>query len=345
MSERHDKNPVSGLSFGYTHPLVSTPFADAVSQPSSFLEPIRQKAEQELDAFRQLAKGAGIAGEATTIAGASGGGRLVYSKETTAKLRSTKWKTPIDSATGLQRAEARDGAGRIRETAKFEPAERDKLATATKGVVAVAHVISSIDTQLQLEKINEKLDALSNFLEAERHGELRGVYASLQKALALRDAGARERALEHCSRALDDLQGRFFATAQAKLRDIRHPADISPLKAIMSRQKTATRELRQALTEAMSDLRLSEFCNQLNAVLHVELGHEEILASNRQSLLENYRELAPLATEKLSYLDEQLVEAVRTKLAVLTLKVDPAEFQVVRGEHSPAEEGDKLDVN
>src|SRR5207244_3668364 len=175
--------------------------------------------------------------------------RLMFSEETVRRLQSGELTIPLDKVTGLRRAEARDKAGRIREGARFETLSRGQRLL--RGVVAAAYVVSALDLQAQLERLDAKLDRLISFQHADRIGELRGVYLSLQKALVEKDAAVRRTQLFEVSRRLDDLQSRFLQTAIAALKAIRNPADISWSEAIFSLQRTAERELRASVGRAL----------------------------------------------------------------------------------------------
>ena len=77
--------------------------------------------------------------------------RLVFSENTKRGLRSGDLAMPTDKSSGLRRAEARDGAGRIREGARFQ--ELDKWERLSHGLVAVARVISALDVETQIERL------------------------------------------------------------------------------------------------------------------------------------------------------------------------------------------------
>jgi hypothetical protein len=314
-----------------SHPIVSVPFEEAVSSPRVLLEGLRQAGKGALESLLAGAELAGEAGKAISMVTSNRGVRLVFSKDTVEKLKAGEWTIPTDGATKLRRAEVRDRGGRIREGAKIQPAS-GRMEAVVRGVVAIAHVVSAVDTQVQLERISEKLDRLSGFLHAERLGELRGIYGSLQKALVDPDESRRARALEDCSRKLDELQGRFLESARAKLNAVRNPAQIGPLTAIFTSQSTAEQTLRREIGDALADLRLCEVSNHLNTMVHLELAQEAALPVHQRALVAGLMGIRDLLVQKAAFLDGDLADALATSVEKSALALSETQLDLDRGE-------------
>jgi hypothetical protein len=309
--------------------IVATPFDTAVSRPAVLLSEC--KARDVRTAFTTSLADTARAGrlaELGRVVQDRDAVRLVFSEETVRRLTSGELKIPIDKATGLPRAEARDSAGRIREGARFESMGRGRRLL--RGVVAAAHVVSALDIQAQLERLDAKLDHLVTLLQADRVGELRGVYLSLQKGLTEPDPVTRRTRLLGVSARLDDLQSRFLETARAELTAIRNPKDISRFQAIFSLQSSAEGALRAGVGRALGDFRLHHLCSVLGALLHAELDEPEALATHARALAAGIESAATLLAEKVGYFDSEAAQA-----ALLTA----TSIQAVRGSL-----GDRLDL-
>jgi hypothetical protein len=288
----------------------TTPFDVVITRPAAvFGEDRARSAKSQFRASLGDAARVARLAKLGRVVPESGAVRLVFSEEALGRLRSGEWAIPVDKVTGLSRAEARDSAGRIREGARFESISGSQRLL--RSVVAAANVISALDLQAQLERLAAKLDRLISFQQADRLGELRGVYLSLQKALVEKDTLARRSQLLQVSRQLDDLQSRFIQTSVAELAAIRNPADISWHEAIFSLQSTAERQLRNAIGRAHEDLRLHQLCAGLGAVVHAELDQPEALATHTAAVAAGIASLAPLLAEKVGYFDEKAAEAAQ----------------------------------
>jgi hypothetical protein len=288
--------------------IVATPFDTVLSGPAVLLSErkARDARAQFTTSLADTAR-AGRLAEFGRVVRDRDAVRLVFSKETVGRLTSGELKIPIDKATGLSRAEARDSAGRIREGARFESMGRGRRLL--RGVVAAAHVVSALDIQAQLERLDAKLDRLIGFQQADRVGELRGVYLSLQKGLTEPDPVTRRAHLLGVSARLDDLQSRFLQTARAELNSIRNPNDISWFQAIFTLQSIAESDLRAGVGRALGDFRLHHLCSVLGSVVHAELDEPEALATHTRALAAGIESAATLFAEKLGYFDSEAAEA------------------------------------
>jgi hypothetical protein len=292
------------------HAIGAMPFDLVLTRPAAaFRENAARIAESQFRASLSDAARVRRLAKLGHIERQSGAVRLVFSEEALGRLRSGDWTIPVDKATGLRRAEVRDAAGRIREGARYDSVSGTQRLL--RSVVAAANVISALDLQAQLERLDAKLDRVISFQQADRLGELRGAYLSLQKALVDPDSRARRSQLLQVSLHLDELQGRFLQTARAELEATPNPEDISWFRAIFSFQSTAERELRTAVARAHEDLRLHQLCARLGAVVHAELDQPEALATQTAAVAAGVASLVPLLAEKVGYFDDAAAEAVR----------------------------------
>jgi hypothetical protein len=129
-----------------------TPFDAVLSEPSRVFGDVevRDAPSQVASDLADLARVVPLA-EFGRLVGEGKAVRLVFSENTKRGLRSGDLAMPTDKSSGLRRAEARDGAGRIREGARFQ--ELDKWERLSHGLVAVARVISALDVETQIERL------------------------------------------------------------------------------------------------------------------------------------------------------------------------------------------------
>jgi hypothetical protein len=308
MSDTDDPVPEALLRLGSAHPITSTSFDAAIATPITIGAPSRKQALSNVEQFLgTVMNGVKVA----AISSSSSGVRLIFSSDTSSKVSSGEWHIPTDRKTGLPRAEARDRSGHIREQAKFESVESvpEKV---TRHIVAAAHVISAVDVAIQLQTISEQITRLSEFMSADRRGELRGVYGSIQRGLADVDAERSFRTLEACALDLERLQGRFYETAKTALDALQDPEQMGILGRFKSPAK-AKRELQEQVGQILGDLRLMEFCSMLAVEVQKELGNASALPIQQAALLDAYDAvLAPL-TVKARYLDLRLAADVERK--------------------------------
>lgn len=297
------------------HPIVSTSFDVALRSPSLLLDPVRVSGAEQLTALLSGVKK--TKGVARLISAVRRNDKvtLVLSKEAQKGIREGGWGFPIDKKTGLLRADLRNARGQLTRPVKFKP---EQLATrAIRGAMALAHVVSAMDVQAQLQDISAKLDRIVCTLSADRLGQLRGVYISLQKALSDSNAGRRTASLRGLSRDLDKLEAQYLENAKAEFASISDPAAIGIVTAIFSRQSTAEQKLRTELGSAMGHLRMAEFCHQLGALVHVALDEQEQLIVHRGAFVAACSDLCELVVEKSSYLDLNLSKLAKKKIRLL----------------------------
>jgi hypothetical protein len=306
------------LALGAQHPIVRTAFDEALAAPSSITLLSRVTAEH---AAARLVDAALSGAKVMKLVQSPDGVRLVFSKETTAKLNVGDWHIPVDRTSGLPRAEARDAMQRIREPAKFVPAA-SHIGAVARGIVAAAHVISSMDTMVQLANISHQLASLLDFVDADRRGHVRGVYLTLQRALADTDQDRQQRTLEMCAAQLESLQARFAETARARLSTIKDPLQITSLKAIFSLQSTAERKLTEELGAVFGDLRLMEFCALLTTEVHKELGNDEGLYVQSRAFRDVYKPILAALEVKARYLSLPLSSEVANRARLLKEHAD-----------------------
>lgn len=301
------------------HPLVRVSYEQAISSPGRLIEPLRTTSTDELRKLLKFVKGAEKVHKLFSMCAGEDQVTLVFSQEARANLRNGTWYRPIDRATGLQYADARDHLGRIIEPAKTHPMNGAsiRIEQALGVIVAIAHVISAMDIQRRLAAMDEKLDWLLDFLHADREGELRGVYLSVQKALANTESAGTYASLMASSHKLDELQGRFFESARARLLNINNPADIGPIQAAFTRQSTAERELRERLGLAIADLRRSELCVQINTFVHLALGDPGAIHVQRRALASAYAAICDLVVDKVGYIDRTLAQVLQQRASAV----------------------------
>ena len=171
--------------------LKDVTFEQAFGGHENYVGALRKAGEQQvahlLGLGQQGAKAAKVIHDGSRLT-------VVFSKETTKKLRAGQLHLPVDKKTGLLRIDARDSKERIREMGKLKRASG--AARALTLVVGAAHVISAADMQAQLESIDRKLDQLMSFIRADRLGELRAAYEGIRKALARTDPVRRNEEIE-----------------------------------------------------------------------------------------------------------------------------------------------------
>jgi hypothetical protein len=307
------------------------PFDDAFEDIGLAAESLRSEATRSLTRALGLSQ---KSANAARIAKSSSGVDIFFSKETVAELRDGVLHLPIDRRTGLLRIDARDGASRVRELGKVRP-RRWKAVTS---IVAAAQLISAIDTQLQLQDLNRKIDKLSRFVHADRLGELRGLYNALCRALHIRHPYRRHEELRRITLQIDQLAGRFFQTAIEKVQGISDPSQIGVLDALFSLQSTAEAELTAEIESAFADLRGAEFAWFLQALVLTELDDVGQLRAHARRMKAEIVVLGPLLVDRAGYLDfglrDQLSDRLERERAALRVSAAP-EIRVLA-----AQEGD-----
>lgn len=221
---------------------------------------------------------------------------ITFKKGTLEKIRSGKLKLPYDKKTRVLRLDVRNQRGQIKELAglKIKPNHLKKVLNFT---LAAAHVISTIDLQKQIEEINKKLNQIIAFQQANRLGQLEGVFNSAKRALR----SGREDDLFQTSRELDKLTGSFHQTAIVKLKSLKDPSKISFIKALLSRQKKAEQELINSAEEVFAEIRSMEFCVFLNVFIQYQLNNPDDCYVLIETLNKNLSSLKPLSMKKLDY--------------------------------------------
>ncbi len=289
-------------------------FDEAINGAEGLPAAVRESGKAKLAAALGLSKDA-----VSAVESAKGARKLevVFTPETVKKLKSGEYHLPIDKKMGLQRVDARDAQGRIRELGKTRHVGKAKVALNL--VVSAAHIISAADMKAQLDEIDRKLDQILTFIHADRLGELRGVFNGLRKTLGAPQTPERDRELRAWSRELDKLEGRFYETAKAKLEAIEDPSKISAWKALTTLQSTAKERLEQDLAAVLLDLKAMAFSSFLQQVVLADIGEPERMAEQRQAQLDNKDGIAGILKERLGYLSFDLRDAAAEKLDLLEL--------------------------
>jgi hypothetical protein len=260
---------------------------------------------------------------------------IVYSKETLKKIRSGDYILPIDKKTNLVRIDARDAKGRIREHGKLRTVNQtNKLVNC---ITSAAFLICAAETEERLRRLQESLDHLIKHIEAERTGELRGIYNGLRKTLDSPASDSRRKELLHWSRELDKMEGRFFETCRLKLDEIEDPEDIGVLKSIFSLQSTAETELKSKLSGVYEDFRSLMFASSLHEIVLAEVCEKQRLNQMYKIRSDHLSRIKSLYCEKLSYLSLEISEELdqlfkhiekSTEFGLAELQFDPVRGRV-----------------
>jgi hypothetical protein len=290
--------------------LSNIPFDEAFGASASFADAVRE------GATRKVCSALGLGQQAKKSFGLRAQGErfeIVFSKQTERLLRSGELHLPLDRSSGLLRIDARDGRSRIRELGKVRKGVGAARA-AVNALTAAAHMVSAIDTQLQLQQIDRKLDQILSFMHADRLGELRGLYNATAKALEIQEGQRRRHELVALAHSLDVLAGRFYETAKAKLGSIANPAEIGVWEALTTLQSSARGELEEALRTAIADFRAAEFAWLLGGLVRAELEVIDDLPAHRRMVASEIETIRPLLLERTGFLNGDLRLRIREKI-------------------------------
>ncbi len=120
-------------------------------------------------------------------------GEIRFTKEVTDKTLSGEYQV---QSNGTQ----------VRKNGKFIPVN-DDISKIWNKITMVAHVISSIDDTMKLDKIREGIENLTNFIKHDRIGILRGHYDTLVKIYSNKKIDNNQ--IIKISNELDVLEARF----------------------------------------------------------------------------------------------------------------------------------------
>lgn len=135
---------------------------------------------------------------------------IVFSGETLQGIKEGKYYLPIDKKHELPSTVARSRNGKIAELGKARVVKPSLSSKVFNIVTVAAHIISDLDTQFQIAEMNKKIDGIYGFLEADRTGEVIGIYHSLQSYFRNNNMLPNDNEAERLKEKLDELEGRFF---------------------------------------------------------------------------------------------------------------------------------------
>lgn len=243
--------------------------------------------------------------------------RVVFTPEVANKLQSGELKLWTDPQSKTISIDPRDAKGRFGGEGRIKIENGDNVRRIGNAIVGIAHVISSIDTQIQLEDIAQKIGDLQEYVRMDRAGELRGKYSNLQKAMLISDAHVRENEIRSIIRDLGTLEGRFHQTAMSVIHSISDPANINFRQALFSTDKSAEAKLRNSISVAFTDLFAADFCNFLICIAHCMISDGSGAEQTRKILRQRYTTILPLLTAKIAYIDPDRANVVKQKMTPL----------------------------
>lgn len=160
-----------------------------------------------------------------TLGKASSGEFVIFSGDVFKGLKEDRYYQPISKKDGLVSTVAHNSKdGTIVEHGRVGR----KMTSVLSFGIGVAHTISNLDMQNQLEEIKDAVDRIHRFQVSNRIGDLKSVYSTLQNWLdrmskegltfvnQLKGQGIPER--------LDSLEHQFFEMAKSELESIINPA-------------------------------------------------------------------------------------------------------------------------
>lgn len=273
-----------------SHPLTKMVFEELFNNNGKlfnlYSEYIKQKIGNSLGLPLDIVK-------TITLGKASSGEFVIFSEDVFKGLKEGRYYQPISKKDGLVSTVAHNSKdGTIVEHGRVGRRMTSVLSVG----IGVAHTISNLDMQNQLEEIKEAVDRIHRFLVSNRIGDLKGVYSTLQNWL---DRMSKEGLTvvnqlkgQDISERLDSLEHQFFETAKSELESIINPADygrgfwgfVMHLKFFGKKSiigKTPEDKAKEKLKIVFENLQYTKICNFLNLVVCGEL--EDVNAYQRSS--------------------------------------------------------------
>ncbi len=223
-----------------------------------------------------------------TLGKASNGEFVIFSEDVFKGLKEGRYYQPVSKKDGLVSTVAHNSKdGTIVEHGRVGRRMTSVLSIG----IGVAHTISNLDMQNQLEEIKDAVDRIHRFQVSNRIGDLKGVYDTLQNWL---DRVSREGLTvvnqikgQDISERLDKLEHQFFETAKSELETVENPADYGRSKLGFFKHikfiftKKPEQKAKEKLKAVFEDLQYTKICNFLNLVVCGEL--EDINSYQRSS--------------------------------------------------------------
>lgn len=260
---------------------------------------------------------------------------VIFSPETQRKL-----DNKIFEHLGSGRAIAVNKRGRIVEHARIKPYS-NVIGNLINIATTTAYIISAADTQMKLTEIAHKIDKLIDIVEADRIGELRGLYNNLKVELSREKTDATE--LKAISNELRILSGRFFETAKVKIKHIKDPTKKRIIEKLRITGKEIDNELNDGIRTVFDDLKAMQVCHMLDTFVNHELEDNVAKALTNSIIVNQLLTIKDAFSEKIEYIDPELAKKVHKSISSLNLqlyevepnvliKVGNKEYKILQGE-------------
>lgn len=281
------------------HPITKVDFDEFFSENEKVLSSLRDYAKYKI--VNSLGWSSDIYNR-IKLSQASDKITIVFSGETLQGIKEGKYYLPIDKKYGLPSTNVRDKQGKIIEHGKKQIVKPSLSSKVFNIVTVAAHIISDLDTQFQIAEINKKIDGIYGFLEADRTGEVIGIYHSLQSYFRENNDNEAERL--KLKLKLDELEGRFFSTARERLLKIENPAKSGFTKTTFRRARTNIEGTNRDIGNVFKDLSYMEKCNYLNWMLQVDSGNVDEQIALKKRLQNYYQKISSDLDTKCRYSTE-----------------------------------------
>lgn len=281
------------------HPITKVNFDEFFSENEKVLSSLRDYAKYKI--VNSLGWSSDIYNK-IKLSQASDKITIAFSGETLQGIKEGKYYLPIDKKYRLPSTNVRDKQGKIIEHGKKQIVKPSLSSKVFNIVTVAAHIISDIDTQFQIAEMNKKIDGIHGFLEADRTGEVIGIYLYLQSYF--RESNENEAERLKLKLKLDELEGRFFSTAREKLLKIENPAESGFTKTIFRRARTNIEGPKREIGSVFKDLSYMEKCNYLNWMLQVDSENVDEQIALKKRLQNYYQKISSVLDEKCRYTTE-----------------------------------------
>lgn len=277
-----------------SHPLTKMEFEELFNNNGKlfnlYSEFIKQKIGNSLGLPLDIVK-------TITLGKASSGEFVIFSEDVFKGLKEGRYYQPVSKKDGLISAVAHNRKdGTIVEHGRVGRRMTSVLSVG----IGIAHTISNLDMQNQLEEIKDAVDRIHRFQVSNRIGDLKGVYDTLQNWL---DRVSREGLTvvnkikgQDISERLDKLEHQFFETAKMELETIKNPADygrgiLGFFKHLNFFGKTPEQKAKEKLKTAFENLQYTKICNFLNLLVCGELEDTDAYKRTNERLYYKFEKI------------------------------------------------------
>lgn len=243
-----------------------------------------------------------------TLGKESSGYVLKFPDEVAKGIKEGKYKLPKTKNGGISPI-ARNQDGSIKK-----PGELYQKGPSVLNVgIGLAHLISNLDMQNQLEEIKEAIDQIYRFQISDRVGDLKGVYDTLQNWLnRISREGLIDRNIikgQDISERLDKLENQFFENAKMELETIKNPADYGRgirgfYKHLNPFGKTPEQKAKEKLKTVFENLQYTKICNFLNLIVCGELEDADAYKRTSERLYYKFEKIHNALDLKCQYSTE-----------------------------------------